>query len=410
MALKKQMYDAINNSPQTSITSQIAADAQVIPVYSVDVFPPAPNLATIGTGNDAEVIRYNGISGNTLTGCERGFSGTTAKIWETESLIYRGFTKYDYDSFKENITELDSKKTDNNGDISNTVTSFTQSSTRNNIATGETTATIFGKISKWLADLKSVAFSGSYNDLENKPVSMTPTSHATSHAKDGADEITPESIEAQPKITSAGILKGDGTGNITPAEAGTDYADVATVNSIKNTANAALPKSGGTMTGELILAGNTTNSKGAVTKAMLDAISGGAKIKELTRFTSSGTFTKSSYPSTNDIYLFLMVGGGGGYESSPTSRNGSSGKIVTMIYKLTASTLKIVIGSGGTSGKDGGNTYIGDAFVAGQGASGGIAGGETGVPQNNITGYGTGGFYQYNQAGKAGICIVYGFQ
>lgn len=49
------------------------------------------------------------------------------------------------------------------------VQTFTTSSTRVNIESGETISTIFGKIKKWFADLKAVAFSGSYNDLSNKP-------------------------------------------------------------------------------------------------------------------------------------------------------------------------------------------------------------------------------------------------
>ncbi len=50
----------------------------------------------------------------------------------------------------------------------NTVT-FTEAGTRENIGTGESHATLFGKIKKFFADLSSVAFSGSYNDLANKP-------------------------------------------------------------------------------------------------------------------------------------------------------------------------------------------------------------------------------------------------
>jgi hypothetical protein len=46
---------------------------------------------------------------------------------------------------------------------------FTQASSRSNLTSGETISTSFGKISKWFADLKSVAFSGSYNDLSDKP-------------------------------------------------------------------------------------------------------------------------------------------------------------------------------------------------------------------------------------------------
>ncbi len=46
---------------------------------------------------------------------------------------------------------------------------FTQASTRTNIESGEKVSTLFGKIKKFFADLKTVAFTGSYNDLLNKP-------------------------------------------------------------------------------------------------------------------------------------------------------------------------------------------------------------------------------------------------
>lgn len=56
-----------------------------------------------------------------------------------------------------------------NGDTKDNVTAFVQASTRANIASGEKHSIIFGKIAKWFADLKTVAFSGSYNDLSDKP-------------------------------------------------------------------------------------------------------------------------------------------------------------------------------------------------------------------------------------------------
>ena len=49
---------------------------------------------------------------------------------------------------------------------------FTEASTRVNITSGETLSTLFGKIKKFFADLKTVAFTGSYTDLSNKPTSM----------------------------------------------------------------------------------------------------------------------------------------------------------------------------------------------------------------------------------------------
>lgn len=62
-----------------------------------------------------------------------------------------------------------SGKLDKTGDASNTTTKFTQAATRANLSSGEKLSISFGKVMKYFADLKAVAFSGSYNDLTNKP-------------------------------------------------------------------------------------------------------------------------------------------------------------------------------------------------------------------------------------------------
>lgn len=54
---------------------------------------------------------------------------------------------------------------------------FTQAGSRANIASGDTLAVMLGKIAKMYADLKKVAWSGSYADLSNKPTSFPPSSH-----------------------------------------------------------------------------------------------------------------------------------------------------------------------------------------------------------------------------------------
>lgn len=46
---------------------------------------------------------------------------------------------------------------------------FQTASTRTNIASGESTSTLWGKVKKWFSDLKTVAFSGKYKDLDEKP-------------------------------------------------------------------------------------------------------------------------------------------------------------------------------------------------------------------------------------------------
>ena len=55
------------------------------------------------------------------------------------------------------------------GDISGKTVKFTEAEGRENINTGESTATMFGKIKKWFADLKNIAFTGNYSDLLNVP-------------------------------------------------------------------------------------------------------------------------------------------------------------------------------------------------------------------------------------------------
>lgn len=63
-------------------------------------------------------------------------------------------------------------KLDKTGDASNVTNTITTASTRANLSTGEKLSISLGKIAKWFSDLKTVAFSGSYNDLSNKPTSL----------------------------------------------------------------------------------------------------------------------------------------------------------------------------------------------------------------------------------------------
>lgn len=57
-------------------------------------------------------------------------------------------------------------------DVSEDKVIFKQASKRANITSGEKLSVLFGKVAKWFTDLKTVAFSGSYNDLTDKPKSM----------------------------------------------------------------------------------------------------------------------------------------------------------------------------------------------------------------------------------------------
>lgn len=52
---------------------------------------------------------------------------------------------------------------------SDMTTAFTESKMRENIESGEKHRVLFGKIQKFFTDLKTVAFSGKYGDLSERP-------------------------------------------------------------------------------------------------------------------------------------------------------------------------------------------------------------------------------------------------
>ena len=70
------------------------------------------------------------------------------------------------DNLSDNVVAVGADTTEN-------ITTFSAASARENIKSGEKHNILFGKIAKWFADLKAVAFSGSYNDLSNKPTIPT---------------------------------------------------------------------------------------------------------------------------------------------------------------------------------------------------------------------------------------------
>ena len=161
------MYVSKNNSPQTTLTNEITATEQTIPVADVSKLPAAPNIVSIGSGDDIELVYYASISGSTLTGCVRGYHGTTASIWYEDTPVYRAYTSYDHDTFKGNIEDLDTNKLDKTGDGSSTTVTFTEAGTLANPATGESQATLWGKILK----LFNSASGHDHNGTNSKKVS-----------------------------------------------------------------------------------------------------------------------------------------------------------------------------------------------------------------------------------------------
>lgn len=103
---QQPMYPAISNSPQTELSAAITAAATTIAMVDATKLPAAPNVFTIGSDESSETVLYTGKSGNTLTGCTRGFDGTTAKTWVIGSKVARYFTAYDHNAVRANILDL----------------------------------------------------------------------------------------------------------------------------------------------------------------------------------------------------------------------------------------------------------------------------------------------------------------
>lgn len=100
----KRLYDGIANSPIVRLTSSINNVQTVIPLTDVSSLslPPAPNICTIGGGDNAETILYESKTTDALTDVTRGFQGT-AKAWPTNTPVARNFTEYDFAAILENI-------------------------------------------------------------------------------------------------------------------------------------------------------------------------------------------------------------------------------------------------------------------------------------------------------------------
>ena len=138
-----------------------------------------------------------------------------------------------------------SGKLDKTGDASNTTVAFSAASARENVKTGEKLSVILGKIAKWFADLKTVAFTGSYNDLANKPT--IPDVSGKQDKLTAGTNITISGSTISAKDTTYSDATQSTHGLMTAADKKKlDGMDLSKY----------LPKSGGVMTGDIDLASN----------------------------------------------------------------------------------------------------------------------------------------------------------
>lgn len=105
------MYPAKNNSPITTLSEGINSSDTSMTVANPSVLPSAPNLAVIGSADTAEIVLYTAISGSTVT-IVRGQNGTTPGTWTAGTPVARNFTAADHEALRQNILDLDARKTD----------------------------------------------------------------------------------------------------------------------------------------------------------------------------------------------------------------------------------------------------------------------------------------------------------
>ena len=137
-------------------------------------------------------------------------------------------------------------KLDKTGDGSNVTAAFTAASTRSNVATGEKLSVLFGKIAKWFADLGSLAFKSTVakSDLARDVQTSLGKADSALQSYTESDPTVPKWAKAatKPSYTASevgalpsttviptvpattSLIKGDGSGGLAAATAGTDYA------------------------------------------------------------------------------------------------------------------------------------------------------------------------------------------
>ena len=110
----------------------------------------------------------------------------------------------------DHVHPSDTSKLDTSGNGSNVTVDFSQASSRANLTTGEKISVAFGKIAKWFADLKTVAFTGAYSDLTGAPtkVSQFTNDNGYQTADDVESIVTGKGYQTAAQVETAITGKG----------------------------------------------------------------------------------------------------------------------------------------------------------------------------------------------------------
>lgn len=269
----QKIADLINGAPETMDTLKEVADAieknkSVVEALDKSIGTKAnQNELDTHTGNDTihitsdERTKWNDANNKKHTHSNKSvLDGITSELvqkWtETSSSSVTGIKGVNEDSFRRGNVELTAENVGavaTGGDTAENTTVFTAASARGNLKSGESHATLFGKIAKWFADLKEVAFTGKipWADVTGKPSTYTPASHTHDNQyykkeeSDAALAALMQSLIKRDEDVKVELIDG-----YTTADSGLNNRITAVVNELKKY----LPLSGGTLTGSLDIA------------------------------------------------------------------------------------------------------------------------------------------------------------
>lgn len=270
----QKIADLINGAPETMDTLKEVADAieknkSVVEALDKSIGTKAnQNELDTHTGNDTihitsdERTKWNDANNKKHTHSNKSvLDGITSELvqkWtETSSSSVTGIKGANEDTFRRGnvvLTAKDVGAVPTGGDTAENTVKFNTASERKNLASGESHTTLFGKIAKWFADLKEVAFTGKipWADVTGKPSTYTPASHTHDNQyykkeeSDAALAALMQSLIKRDEDVKVELIDG-----YTTADSGLNNRITAVVNELKKY----LPLSGGSLTGELKIKG-----------------------------------------------------------------------------------------------------------------------------------------------------------
>lgn len=245
MTTLETMYAPQANSPTTSTVGNISSSATSVTVLDASVLPSPPMLLVLGGDTEnSETVLCTAVSSNTLT-ITRAIEGT-ARAWAGGTAIGRLFTAKDLQTVQNNITALNDDKAPASS-VPTASTSTPQMDGTGSYGSGTTYArgnhvhpTDTSRQAKITASgiLKGDGSGGvtaAASGTDYALPSAIPTASTTNPSMDGtasygsgtsyarSNHVHPTDTSRQAKITASGLLKGDGSGGVSAAIAGTDY-------------------------------------------------------------------------------------------------------------------------------------------------------------------------------------------